>query len=139
MPPLLRRRHHCRAAAILRQVCSDERFEDLRFAITDYRDVEVYETSPQAIEETAALHIAPLLTNPKILLASVATDERVVAAIQHFISLDFISQPYQVFPTMEEARAWIENAHMATRPRIRNAPEGSVSSSGAWHQVDHRR
>lgn len=100
------------------QVCSDERFDELRFAITDYRDVEVYETSLQATEETAALHIAPLLTNPKILLASVATDERVVAAIQHFISLGFISQPYRVFPTMEEARAWIAHAHVATRDRF---------------------
>lgn len=100
------------------QVCSDERFDELRFAITDYRDVELYETSLQAIEETAALHIAPLLTNPKILLASVATDERVVAAIEHFISLGFISQPYQVFRTMEEARAWIADAHMAMRSRF---------------------
>lgn len=100
------------------QVCSDARFDELRFAITDYRDVDVYETSLQATEETAALHIAPLQTNPKILLASVATDERVVTAIQTFISLGFISQPYRIFPMMEDARTWIEREHMATRPRV---------------------
>lgn len=105
--------------ASLVQVCNDARFDELRFAITDYRDVVQYETTPQATEETAALHIGPLLTNPKILLASIATDEHIVAAIRHFISLEFISQPYRIFATMEEARAWIEQTRVANRGRTR--------------------
>ena len=102
----------------LAQLCSNERFDSLRYAINDYRDVQNCETTPQATEESAALHIAPLQTNPRILLASVTTDARIVAAIEHFISLGFVSQPYRIFPTMIEARAWIEREHMATRSNL---------------------
>ena len=96
-------------------ICSDTRFDALRYTITDYLEVDGYEVTDDATEEIAARHIGALLTNPQIVIAAVAVDPRVVAAIRHFISLGFIAQPYEVFPTLAEARAWVA-ARLPPRP-----------------------
>jgi hypothetical protein len=88
-------------------ICADPRFDALRYAITDYLGVEQYEISDDNTLEIAALHIAPLVTNPAVCLAAVAVDERVVAAIEAFIALQLITQPYRIFATVDAARAWI--------------------------------
>lgn len=95
-------------------ICSDARFDALRYTVTDYLEVEHYEVTDDATEEIAARHIGALLTNPHIVIAAVAVDPRVVASIRHFIGLGFITQPYGLFPTMADARAWI-NAQLRQR------------------------
>lgn len=92
------------------RICADPRFDDLRYAITDYLGVESYESTDEATEEMAALHVGPLRTNPNIIMAAVVVDERIIAAIRHFISLRFTTQPYRIFPTVEAARAWISRS-----------------------------
>lgn len=88
-------------------ICADPRFDALRFTITDYRDVVDYEIEESATAEIAALHVAPSLTNPNIVLAAVVTDERIIAAIRHFVSLAFTTQPYEIFADEAAARVWI--------------------------------
>lgn len=92
------------------QICADPRFDELRYALTDYLDVATYEITQEATVEIAALHVAPLRTNPDILIAAVVVDEHIIAAIDHFISTKFISGPYRTFPTVAAARAWISDA-----------------------------
>lgn len=87
-------------------ICRDRRFDDLRYVITDYSTVASYEITASATAEIAALHIAPLRTNPHIVIAAVTTRADIVAAIEDFKSYDFTSAPYQVFPTLEDARRW---------------------------------
>lgn len=118
------RRYHGAVTVSERQrsfelICSDSRFDSLQYAITDYLGVVDYEITEDATVEIAALHVAPSLTNPNVVLAAVVTDERIVAAIEHFIALGFTSQPYRIFPTEDAARAWIEHtkATMPSRPR----------------------
>ena len=94
------------------QICGDVRFDSLHFVITDYLGVTRYEVTHEATEEIAALHVAPLATNPRIAIAAVATDPVVLDAIAHFKALDFVDVPYQVFATEALARAWL-----ATLPR----------------------
>ncbi len=106
------RRYYGRVTIAERQqsferICADPRFDDLRFTITDYLGVESYEITEQATMEIAAMHVGPTRTNPRIVIAAVATDERVIEAIRHFISLQFIAQPYRIFATEGAARAWI--------------------------------
>jgi len=96
------------------RICSDPRFDQLVFAITDYRDVLHYEISRAATEEIAARHIGPLHTNPNIAIAAVVVDPRIIEAIHHFMSLQFFTQEYRIFSTMAEARAWTA-AHRASR------------------------
>lgn len=88
-------------------ICGDPRFDDLRFTITDFLAVETFEATAASTEEIAAMHIEPLRTNPKIVIAAVAVDNQVIAAIAHFKSLAFTTQPYSVFSTVEAARAWV--------------------------------
>jgi hypothetical protein len=104
------------------RICADPRFDDLRYTITDYLDVDSYEVTSEATEEIAALHTGPLLTNPHIVIAAVAVDEWIIAAIRHFISLDFVRQPYRIFPTVNEARAWISSHRTQARPFLRPHP-----------------
>lgn len=99
------------------QICQDRRFDQLTYTITDYRDVTGYEITTEDTEEIAARHIAPLLTNPGILIAAVVTDPRIIGAIRHFIALGFVTPDiYRVFATMAEARAWIAGRDPQSRP-----------------------
>lgn len=97
-------------------ICGDARFDDLLYAITDYRAVESYEVTSRATAEIAALHVAPLFTNPRFVLAAVATRPDVIEAIREFIAHGFTKAPYEVFATPEEARRWIAAVRPATRP-----------------------
>ena len=99
------------------EICADPRFDELRYAITDYLGVDDYEITSQATQEIAALHVGPWLTNPNIVIAAVVVDPQIVAAIEHFISLKFTKHPYRIFPTLAEARAWVGmNAPTASPP-----------------------
>ena len=89
-------------------ICSDHRFDDLRYVITNYLEVGAYEITSEATAEIAALHIGPLQTNPRIAIAAIATRSDIVAAIQDFIAHGFTTAPYRVFPTLVEARCWTD-------------------------------
>lgn len=111
---VLRRLHGRVTAAERRQsleaICADPRFDGLRYAITDYLEVSEFGGTLDDNEEIAALHVAPLITNPAIVIVGVATDPGVLAGIAHFKALGFIGdQPYEVFATVAEARAWIDS------------------------------
>lgn len=93
--------------ASLDTIYSDPRFDGLRYAITDYLAVNAYEFSKDATLEIAALHIGPLRTNPRLVIAAVADRADIVADIQDFMALRFTAAPYRVFPTLDEARQWI--------------------------------
>lgn len=106
------RRYHGRVTIAERResfdrICADPRFDDLRYTITESLDVHDYEVDDEATKEIAAMHVGPFHTNPGIVMAAVATDERVVAAVRHFIALQFTPQPYRLFATVADARAWI--------------------------------
>lgn len=94
--------------AAFEAICGDARFDNLRFSITDYLGVVAFEASESATAEMAALHIAPLSTNPRIALATVATRADVLAAIQAFLSHGFVSAPYRVFADLHGARQWVQ-------------------------------
>ena len=88
-------------------ICSDPRFDNLRYVITDYLEVTTYEVTTTATAEIAALHIGPLITNPRLVIAAVAVRPDVLAAIRDFIGHGFTTNPYRVFSTLEEARRWV--------------------------------
>ncbi len=103
-------------------VCGDARFDNLRYSITDYRDVRGYEVTPEATAEIAALHLAPMNTNSRIIMAAIATRADIVDAIQDFIAHRFTSAPYRIFADEVSARSWIQEhrrlAQAAWRPQL---------------------
>lgn len=94
--------------ASLQAISADRRFDDLSYALTNYLEVQAYETSSQATAEIAALHIGPLFTNPRLRIAAIAQRPDILAAIAEFQGLGFIQAPYRVFPTEAEARTWLQ-------------------------------
>lgn len=96
-------------------ICSDPRFDDLRYAITDFLAVEQFENNKAATEETAALLIGPTTTNPFVVMAAVATRADILAAIDTFNAFAFTNTPYRAHATLEHAREWI--AAMRVRRR----------------------
>lgn len=94
--------------ASLAAICADARFDRLSYAITDYLDVTAFGGTAEDNQEIAALHVAPLITNPAIVIAAVAVHPDLLAGIAQFQALGFIGdQPYRVFATEAEARAWV--------------------------------
>ena len=91
------------------EICGDSRFDDLRYAITDYLTVREYEVTRNATAEIAALHIGPLATNPRIVIAAVAERPDIVSAIQEFIDHGFTRATYRIFSSVDEARQWIKS------------------------------
>lgn len=96
----------------LELICADPRFDSLEYAITDYLGVHDYEITAEATMEIASLHVGPIYTNPRIVIAAVVTDARITAAIEHFIGLGMVTVPYGIFPDALAAREWI-----AQKPR----------------------
>lgn len=95
----------------LQAICADRRFDDLLYSISDYLDIGAFDYSAEANSELAALHIGPVWTNPKILIATVAVHEAVVASVGEFIALGFIKSPQRIFDSVESAREWIRSSH----------------------------
>lgn len=93
--------------ASLQAISSDHRFDELRYALSNYLDVQAYEVTPASTAELAALHIGPMFTNPQLRIVAVAQRPDILAAIADFQRHGFIKAPYHVFPTLPEARDWI--------------------------------
>ncbi len=93
--------------ASFESICGDRRYDELRYAITDYLAVGAYEVTAEATAEIAALHIGPLITNPRLVIAAVAVRPDIVAAIQDFVRHRFTATPYRIFPSLDEARRWV--------------------------------
>jgi hypothetical protein len=89
------------------EICGHHRFDGLRYTITDYLAVDDYEVTDDATAEIAALHIGPLMTNPRIVLAAVATRPDIVSAIGDMKRQGFTRAPYRVFASAEAARQWV--------------------------------
>lgn len=97
------------------EICTDPRFDALRFSITDYLAVQQYEVQSEATEEIAALHVPASFTNPNILIAAVVDQPPIIEAIRHFMALRMARYHYEMFATVAQARHWI-----ATHPHQPN-------------------
>jgi len=91
-------------------ICGDPRFDDLRYSITSYLGVGSYEVTSEATAEIAALHIAPFVTNPAIVMAAVVDRADIVDAIDDFRRHAFTAVPYRTFRTLAEARRWVADS-----------------------------
>jgi hypothetical protein len=94
------------------RICGDVRFDDLRYAITDYLEVQEYEITESSTRESAAMHLGPLFTNPRIVIAAVAVRSDIVGAIREAMELGLISAPYRIFSSVDDARNWIASCNL---------------------------
>lgn len=92
---------------VFEKISGDSRHDNLKFAIFDYLDVEHQNVTEAEIEEVAALDIGMTFTNPRIALASISTDKRILELWEHYKSVNVLPHRLGIFPSVSEARAWI--------------------------------
>lgn len=90
---------------------SDHRFDQNRYAISDFLDCTEFVNDPAMLEEIAAYAGAAEHTNKNIKIAIVATLPEIIAATKQYLQLPLQSYATRLFPTLEEARAWISESH----------------------------
>jgi hypothetical protein len=88
-------------------VCSDARFDQIHYLISDLLAVTAYDVSRNAVEYATALRIGARYSNPGIRDAFVTVDEGVIAAVFEGILDQTRPFPTEVLPTLEAARAWV--------------------------------
>ena len=98
----------------LQLVMGDERFDTLRYSLTDYLDVDHYELADGDFDTLAALHYGSYQSNPRIGYIAVARHADVRVALERFIGMGVSPYPLHVVPTMEQARRIV--GRLAKRP-----------------------
>ncbi len=94
--------------AMLEEVAADERFDDLRYHISDYSDLLDHVVVNSQIKEILALEEAQRLSNPMIWCAVVTPDASVRSSLEYWCAAGGPSSRRGVFPTAAAARAWIQ-------------------------------
>jgi hypothetical protein len=86
-------------------VLGDIRTDHLRYVINDLLSVEGYSVTKDQLEYLAAFNKGASLSNPRIRIAYVTRDLRVIAMLK--LAAVLSSFELRHFPTLEDARAWI--------------------------------
>lgn len=85
----------------------DERFDDMRFVINDFRDIEALELVDEEIQEILALDYGAARSNPRIRIAVVTTHAEILDFTRQYASSPLNAYPIRAFPSMAEARSWL--------------------------------
>jgi hypothetical protein len=90
----------------VQQICGRPDFSDLRFSILDFRN------ATDAVDDAALLELKAQLIdsqywNPRILVAAITGDPKIIDHITRFIRLGVLNRQIQVFSTPEAAMDWI--------------------------------
>lgn len=86
---------------------SDPRFDDLRFVINDFLDVQNISISSDDVEYISAVDRAAAVTNSNIRIAVVANRPEIIALADQYANSPMNAYPTRVFATLAEARAWL--------------------------------
>jgi hypothetical protein len=89
---------------------NDPRFDSIQYAIKDYLDVEVFDVGVKTLLDGHALNMVSKHTNPNVVVAVVTTNPQIIESSKSASSYRLDAYPRKIFPTMAEAREWIEEA-----------------------------
>lgn len=90
----------------VQEVCRHPGFNDLRFSILDFRGATDAVDDADLLEVNAEL-VGSQYTNPRILVAAITSDRKVIGHLTRFIGLGVLNRQLQVFSTPEAALDWI--------------------------------
>jgi hypothetical protein len=88
------------------EVCRHPDFTELRFSILDFRDADDAVDDAELPQLNARL-IDSQCWNPRILVAAITRDPRIIDHLTRFIGLGVLNRQIQVFSTPEAAMDWI--------------------------------
>lgn len=89
----------------------DSRFDDLRYVIDDFLDVESYSIQEDTILYIAAMDGAAARSNPDIVVAIVIAESQQKALATLYATSPSNAYPTRIFTDLAEARAWVDQAH----------------------------
>jgi len=94
----------------IEEVCKDERFEQHRYNILDFSDANDFSPTERELLINSGVLIGAAFTNHQVLIAAVVTRPNVKAALERFHALGVSPYVAKFFPTVAEARKWIEES-----------------------------
>lgn len=92
---------------VAERIAADERFDELRWILHDFRECERLVFQPSNIEELAATSRVAYQGKPNLRRAVVTTREDVRAAFAVYATAGIIGTTMQLFDTMDGAQAWL--------------------------------
>jgi hypothetical protein len=90
------------------------KFDTLRYAIDDFSETTSFEASDADVRIFAGYSRGAVLSNSKIRLAFVTSDEHVSNLVSFFNSPELSSYHVEIFSTLNDVREWIETGYLAT-------------------------
>ena len=89
-------------------IYGDSRFDNLRYQLVDMLDVESFDVDTEAMEEVTAMDAGASQTNPRLVVALVATQVQAKRLVELYETTTG-GAPWEtaIFESVEEARVWI--------------------------------
>jgi hypothetical protein len=102
------------------EVAADPRFDSVRFVINDLLNVDGNDICERTIDDVVSIHLGAGFSNPNVRIAFVTTDEQlgaVAGRIKQLLSKG--PREIKIFPTIEQARKWLESQPALLNPIFR--------------------
>jgi len=94
----------------IEDVCRDERFEQHRYHILDFSEATDFSATEREMLVNCGVLVGAAFVNHQVLVAAVVTRENVRAALDRLHALGVSPYVAKIFPTVAEARKWIEES-----------------------------
>lgn len=89
---------------------SDPRFDSLHYVINDFLECTAYAVSGNTVDQIAVIDRGASYTNSHIRIAVVSSAPEIISLATRYARSPVSAYETRVFPTLEEARAWLDDA-----------------------------
>ena len=94
----------------IEEVCKDERFDQHRYNLLVFSDATDFSPTERELLINSGVLIGAAFTNHQVLIAAVVTRPNVREALERFHALGVSPYVAKIFPTVAEARKWIQES-----------------------------
>lgn len=98
----------------IEEVCKDERFSQHRYNILEFSDATDFSPTEKELLINSGVLIGAAFMNHQVLVAAVVTRDSIRVALERFHALGVSPYVAKIFPTVLEARKWIEESGFTT-------------------------
>ena len=94
-------------ARMFEEVAAHPQFADFLYGITDFLEVTAHSADKGQVEDIVGLDFAHSLKNKRMLKASVATEAKMLALLNHWHRTNANPDQLGVFTSVADARKWV--------------------------------
>ena len=98
----------------IEEVCKDERFQQHRYHILDFSEATDFNLTERESLINSGVLIGAAFMNHQVLIAAVVTRDSIRVDLERFHALGVSPYVAKIFPTVIEARKWIEESGFTT-------------------------